>query len=261
MKKASIGIAVEGATDAARSAADIVLVSPGLSVIYHATVGSRKIFQRMKNYAMYSLASTVRIVLTFGILTLAFGWYFPVIAIAFLALLNDLSMISISRDRVKPSPRPDRWDMLEIFGTALVLGTWLAASTIVLWIITIYTSFWTNFGLDQLNGFTIRGLMFVVKLFSFLQPSIDSKTIASYLQVSISNLATIFVTRSHGWSWLERPGVWVAAAFLVSQAAGTFFGAYGLNGYPNNGVFDWEGSGWGYVLVAWIWALLWCTFE
>jgi H+-transporting ATPase len=240
LKKASIGIAVEGATDAARAAADIVLVSPGLSVIYHAVVGARKIFQRMKNYAMYSITSTVRIVLTFGILTLAFGWYFPVIAIAFLAILNDLSMISISRDRVRPSPTPDKWDMLEIFGTAIVLGTWLAASTIVLWIITIYTSFWTHFGLRQLNGFNIRGLMYVSHTEAGWRRELTPP--CRYLQVSISNLATIFVTRSQGFSWMERPGVWVAAAFLFSQAVSTFFGAYGLHGFPHNGVFNWDGT-------------------
>ncbi len=33
LKKADVGIAVQGATDAARAAADIVLTSPGLSVV------------------------------------------------------------------------------------------------------------------------------------------------------------------------------------------------------------------------------------
>ncbi|KAJ4768197.1 Plasma membrane ATPase [Rhynchospora pubera] len=50
LKKADIGIAVADATDAARSASDIVLTEPGLSVIISAVLTSRAIFQRMKNY-------------------------------------------------------------------------------------------------------------------------------------------------------------------------------------------------------------------
>ena len=52
LKKADIGIAVAGATDAARSASDIVLTEPGLSVIISAVLTSRAIFQRMKNYTV-----------------------------------------------------------------------------------------------------------------------------------------------------------------------------------------------------------------
>lgn len=52
LKKADIGIAVADATDAARSASDIVLTEPGLSVIISAVLTSRTIFQRMKNYTV-----------------------------------------------------------------------------------------------------------------------------------------------------------------------------------------------------------------
>lgn len=52
LKKADIGIAVADATDAARSASDIVLTEPGLSVIISAVLTSRAIFQRMKNYTV-----------------------------------------------------------------------------------------------------------------------------------------------------------------------------------------------------------------
>lgn len=82
MKKADIGIAVADATDAARAASDIVLVSPGLSVIVEAIFGSRKIFQRMRNYVLYSVSATVRVCITFTLLTLIFDFYFPTIVIA-----------------------------------------------------------------------------------------------------------------------------------------------------------------------------------
>lgn len=124
-------VAVAGATDAARAAADIVLLEPGLSVIIDAMRGSRKIFRRqvrddrdlkrtdqtddessvgvsahyrMKNYTTYAIATTIRIVFLFSILTIAFDFYFPVVLIVIMAVLNDGTILTISRDRVKPSP-------------------------------------------------------------------------------------------------------------------------------------------------------------
>ena len=83
--------------DAARAAADIVLLTPGLSVIIDAIVGARKIFQRMKNYATYSISMTVRITFTFGLLTCIYNFYFPTILIVILAILNDGTMLTISK--------------------------------------------------------------------------------------------------------------------------------------------------------------------
>jgi len=68
LKKADIGIAVAGATDAARSTTNIVLITPGLSVIVDTIIGSRKIFQRMKSYCVYSISMCVCVVLLFVIL-------------------------------------------------------------------------------------------------------------------------------------------------------------------------------------------------
>ena len=72
LKRADIGIAVQGATDAARAAADIVLTEPGLSVIIDAIVLSRKIFHRMKNYVTYRIACTIQLLLFFFIAILSF---------------------------------------------------------------------------------------------------------------------------------------------------------------------------------------------
>lgn len=59
LKKADIGIAVADSTDAARSASDIVLTEPGLSVIISAVLTSRSIFQRMKNYTVTVFLSVI----------------------------------------------------------------------------------------------------------------------------------------------------------------------------------------------------------
>jgi H+-transporting ATPase len=123
LKKADCGIAVSGATDAARAAAAMVLLTPGLSVIIDALKESRKIFQRMKSYAIYRIAETIRVLLFMTLSILVFNFY-PVTAvmIVLLALLNDGAILSIAYDRVHYSEKPEAWKMHEVLGIATALG-------------------------------------------------------------------------------------------------------------------------------------------
>ncbi|KAE9060354.1 ATPase 7, plasma membrane-type, partial [Phytophthora fragariae] len=150
LAQADIGIAVDDATDAARAAADIVLVSPGLSVIITAIRMSREIFLRMKNYAMYSIAMTVRIVFTFGILTVAWDWYFPPILVVILAILNDGTILTISKDNVVASPHPDSWKLKEVFISSISFGLWLTLSTVVLFAVINNSSGFESTGVENL---------------------------------------------------------------------------------------------------------------
>ncbi|OQR86857.1 P-type ATPase (P-ATPase) Superfamily [Achlya hypogyna] len=145
LAQADIGIAVDDATDAARAAADIVLVSPGLSVIITAIRMSREIFLRMKNYAMYSIAMTVRIVLTFGLLTVCWNWYFPTILVVVLAILNDGTILTISKDNVTASRTPDSWKLKQVFVSSICFGIWLTISTVVLFGVAYNTSAFEGF--------------------------------------------------------------------------------------------------------------------
>lgn len=129
LSRANVGIAVEGATDAARGAADIVLTEPGLSTIVHAIRGSRVIFQRMRNYAIYACAVTIRIVVCFAILAFAYNFDFPPFMVLIIALLNDGTIMTLSVDRVLPSNTPDSWDLAEIFSYAVAYGLYLTLST------------------------------------------------------------------------------------------------------------------------------------
>jgi H+-transporting ATPase len=131
LSRANVGIAVEGATDAARGAADIVLTEPGLSTIVHAIRGSRVIFQRMRNYSIYACAVTIRIVVCFAILAFAYQFDFPPFMVLIIALLNDGTIMTLSVDRVLPSTTPDAWDLAEIFAFAVAYGLYLTLSTYV----------------------------------------------------------------------------------------------------------------------------------
>ncbi|PSS18162.1 ATPase [Actinidia chinensis var. chinensis] len=234
LKKADIGIAVADATDAARSASDIVLTEPGLSVIISAVLTSRAIFQRMKNYTIYAVSITIRIVLSFMLLALIWEYDFPPFMVLIIAILNDGTIMTISKDRVKPSPRPDSWKLNEIFVTGIVIGTYLALVTILFYWVTDSTSFFENL-------FNVRSL------------SGNSEAISSaiYLQVSIISQALIFVTRSQSWSFLERPGTLLMCAFVVAQLVATVIAVYAHISFASI-----SGIGWGWAGVIWLYSVI-----
>ena len=123
LKKADCGIAVSGATDAARAAAAIVLMTPGLSVIIDAIKESRRIFQRMNSYAIYRIAETLRVLLFMTLAILVFNFYpLTAVMIVMLALLNDGAILSIAYDNVHYKDQPEAWNMRLVLGIATVLG-------------------------------------------------------------------------------------------------------------------------------------------
>ena len=145
LKKADCGVAVSGATDAARAAASIVLVAPGLSVIIDAIKESRKIFQRMNSYAIYRIAETLRVLLLMTLAILIFKFY-PVTAvmIVMIALLNDGAILSIAYDNVHFKDKPEAWNMRMVLGISTVLG--------VIGVVSAFGLFYLGervFGLDR----------------------------------------------------------------------------------------------------------------
>ncbi|XP_047312119.1 plasma membrane ATPase 4-like [Impatiens glandulifera] len=234
LKKADIGIAVADATDAARSASDIVLTEPGLSVIISAVLTSRAIFQRMKNYTIYAVSITIRIVFGFMLIALIWKFDFAPFMVLIIAILNDGTIMTISKDRVKPSPLPDSWKLKEIFATGVVLGSYLALMTVIF--------FWamhrTDFFSDTFGVRSIRN-------------SNNEMMAALYLQVSIVSQALIFVTRSRSWSFVERPGLLLLGAFMAAQLIATVIAVYA----------NWEfarikGCGWGWAGVIWLYSIV-----
>ncbi|XP_073288794.1 plasma membrane ATPase 1-like [Primulina huaijiensis] len=238
LKKADIGIAVADATDAARSASDIVLTEPGLSVIISAVLTSRAIFQRMKNYTIYAVSITIRIVLGFMLLALIWKFDFPPFMVLIIAILNDGTIMTISKDRVKPSPLPDSWKLAEIFTTGIILGSYLAMMTVIFFWAAYDTNFFTSvFGVQSLE-----------KKF---HPHYRKLASAVYLQVSIISQALIFVTRSRSWSFVERPGLLLIGAFLAAQLVATLIAVY-----ANWSFSAIEGIGWGWAGVIWLYNVI-----
>lgn len=270
LKKADVGIAVAGATDAARGAADIVLTQPGLYTIVGAIIGARKIFQRMTTYARYTVAMTFRICFTFGLLTVIYDWYFPTILIVLLAVFNDGAMIALSKDRVVPSRVPNKWNLFSIFTTGIVYGLYLALSSWAFYFVMTHTNFFQDslkmFNLNiedgELNYWCLNyGLPAAgvtnpnLPLTQFapyagdanaqdpsvtvLQQCIAEQNYvrgamarsALYVQVSVSGQALVFVVRTVGHSLLSRAGSLTYVAFFLAQVLSTIIAIFGFNGY------------------------------
>jgi H+-transporting ATPase len=219
LKEADAGIAVAGATDAAKSAADIVLTKPGLSVIIDAIKESRKIFQRMTNYGIYRIAETIRVLLFITVSILVFQFY-PVTAlmIVLLALLNDLPIMTIAYDNVKYSNKAEKWDMRTLLGVATFLG-----------IIGVFSSF---------------GILYLGTVVLKLSPLVLQSFI--YLKLSVAGHLTIFVARTKGHFWSVKPAKPLLFAVIATQIVATLLTVYGIL-LP--------AMGWGLALLVWGYAL------
>jgi H+-transporting ATPase len=220
LKKANAGIAVEGATDAAKSAADIVLTKPGLSVIIDAIKESRKIFQRMTNYGTYRIAETIRVLLFMTASIIVFQFY-PVTALmlVLLALLNDLPIMTIAYDNVKYSNKPEKWDMRTLLGIATFLG-----------VIGVFSSF---------------GILYIGLNVLKLDPLVLQSFI--YLKLSVAGHLTIFVARTKGHFWSVKPAKPLLFAVITTQIVATIITVYGIL-LP--------AMGWGLAALVWGYSLL-----
>jgi H+-transporting ATPase len=221
LKKADCGIAVSAATDAARAAAAIVLLTPGLSVIIDAIKESRRIFQRMNSYAIYRIAETLRVLFFMTLAILIFNFYpLTAVMIVMLALLNDGAILSIAYDNVHYKDQPESWNMRMVLGISTVLG-----------VIGVVSAF---------------GLFFLgERIFHFDRAHIQT---LMYLKLSVAGHLTIFLTRTRGSFWTIRPARILWAAVLGTQIVATLIAVYGLFMTP---------LGWGWALFVWGYALAW----
>ena len=221
LKKADCGIAVSGATDAARSAAAIVLLTSGLDVIIDAIKESRKIFQRMNSYAMYRIAETLRVLLFMTAAILFFN-FFPMTAImiVMLALLNDGAILSIAYDNVIYKDKPEAWNMKLVLGIASVLGV--------------------------VGPIAAFGLLFLgLRVFHLAHPQLQTMM---YLMLSVAGHLTIFMTRTRGPFWSVMPAKILWIAVLGTQTLATIIAVYGLFMKP---------LGWELAVFVWLYAIAW----
>jgi H+-transporting ATPase len=223
LKKADCGIAVAGATDAAKSAASIVLTTPGISVIIDAIKESRKIFQRMNSYAIYRIAETVRVLFFITLSILVFNFY-PVTAvmIVLLALLNDAPIIAIASDYVHYSKKPEKWNMNIILGLGTVLG--------IVGVISSFLIFYIGKDVFHLNKDLLQSFVF--------------------LKLAVAGHLTIFLSRTRNHFWSIKPSGELLWSAVVTKIVATLFAVFGWFIAP----IGWKMAlvVWGYAIVAFV---------
>ena len=225
LKKADAGIAVAGATDAAKSAADVVLTKLGLSVVIDTLKESRKIFRRMNNYAIYRIAETIRVLIFLTLSIIAFNFYpLTAVMIVILALLNDLPIMMIAYDNVKIHEHPVRWNMRDVLVVASLLG--------VTGVFSSYFLFLIGLEVLHLNMAVLQTLIF--------------------LKMTVGGHMTIYLARTGVQHFWARP---LPANILfftaeITQIIGTLIAVYGVFMEP----IGWALAGlvWGYALLAFL---------
>ena len=221
LKQADVGIAVSGATDAARAAADLVLTAPGLAVIATAIEEARRIFERMTGYAIYRISETIRILLFMSASILVFNFY-PVTAvmIVLLALLNDLPIMMIAYDNAPVAPKPVRWAMGRVLAMASVLGA-----------VGVIASF---------------GMFWIARDYLALPPPLVQSMV--FLKLLVAGHMTIYITRHRGPIWARPWPSWkLVVPAELTQVAGTLAAVYGWFMAP---------MGWRLALLVWGYALV-----
>ncbi|SMC09687.1 plasma-membrane proton-efflux P-type ATPase [Nitratiruptor tergarcus] len=249
LKKADTGIAVSGATDAARAAADIVLLAPGLRVIVDAIKEARITFERMKSYTIFRIAETIRIIIFMTLAIVVFQFYpLTAIMIIVLALLNDIPILAIAYDNTKVRKKPVRWDMHEM----LVLSSWLgvagvASSFLIFYIVMVYLKthpesawflphvpLWVDMHDEK------QWLAFVQSIF--------------FAKMVIAGHGTIYNTRIDDWFFKRPWPSWILfGATFSTRVIGTIIAVYGFGLMMP--------IGWDWGLFMWAYALTWFVFN
>jgi H+-transporting ATPase len=226
LKQADVGIAVSGATDAARAAADLVLTAPGLSVIVQAVEEARRIFQRMNAYAIYRITETIRIMIFMVLAILVYGFY-PITAvmIILLALLNDLPIMTIAKDNIWLDPRPVRWDMRRVLTVASVLG---GIGVVETFLLLIVAKSWFGLALAELQT-------------------------VIFLKLAVAGHLTLLAARTHRpFFSAPHPAPILLGAILGTQSIAVLIAGFGWFVAP---------IPWSYIGLIWLYCLVWLPLE
>ncbi|OYV75671.1 MAG: plasma-membrane proton-efflux P-type ATPase [Chromatiales bacterium 21-64-14] len=227
LKQADVGIAVSGATDAARAAAALILTAPGLSTIVNAIEEARRIFGRMNSYAIYRITETIRIMFFVVAAMIAFDFYpITAIMIILLALFNDVPIMAIAYDNAWLDPQPVRWEMRRVLTVSTVLG-----------LIGVVETF---------------GLLVIVK--EWLHMDVAHIQTVIFLKLAVAGHLTLFVARTSRPFWRRPyPSPLVLWGAVATKALATLFVVYPMGLIAP--------IGWPAVGLIWMYCIAWIFVE
>jgi H+-transporting ATPase len=260
LKRADVGIAVAGSTDAARAAADIVLTQEGLGCIIQGIVMAREIFQRMNNFITYRIAATLQLLMFFIIALFAFHpnkyeqpeeleqglpwpdfFHMPVLMLMLITLLNDGTLISIAYDYAEASPTPNRWNLPVLFLISSVLAAVSCASSLLL--LDLLMDSWNPEGFFQKVG--LGGVQY------------GQITTAIYLKVSVSDFLTLFSARTGRYFfWQSRPAPILLFACMVALSISSILSITWPDSQPDGILTEGLANDLGLFIFVWILCLV-----
>lgn len=204
LKRADTGIAVEGSSDAARSAADIVFLAPGLGAIIDALKTSRQIFHRMYAYVVYRIALSLHLEIFLGLWIAIMDKSLNIELIVFIAIFADVATLAIAYDNAPFSKTPVKWNLPKLWGMSVLLGIVLAAGS---WI--------------TLTTMIVRGPNGgIIQNYGVIDPVI-------FLEISLTENWLIFITRANGPFWSSLPSWQLTSAILAVDIIATLFTIFG----------------------------------
>ncbi len=205
LRQAEVGIAVSTATDVAKGAASVVLTEAGLTNIVTLVEQGRTIYQRILTWIINKISRTI-LKAAFVAIAFVVTGKFVVSAFAMLLLvfLTDFAKISLATDNVRPSRKPETWNIGGFITVSVVLGVAMVAETLfLLWI------GWTQFGLATNND----------ALYTF-----------SFLMLLYFAVFSVVSARERHWFWSSLPSRTFMAALAADAVAGTVLTFVGLKG-------------------------------
>ncbi|MGD0643920.1 MAG: plasma-membrane proton-efflux P-type ATPase [Candidatus Bathyarchaeia archaeon] len=204
LKQAEVGIAVSNATDVAKGAASVVLTEPGLTNILGLVTTGRMIYQRIVTWILNKIVKTFQIVL-FVVLAFILTGLFVVNAfqVVLLLFLVDFVTISLATDNVRPSEKPETWNIAALVKASVVLGIFIVVESLGLLYLGLKYLALSNTA--QLNTFVFDMLLF-------------------------GGLFTIFVVRERSNFWKSKPSKPLLAAILVDILISSLISVIGIPG-------------------------------
>ena len=257
LKRADIGIAVAGATDAARAAADIILTEEGLGTIIHGIVMAREIFSRMSNFITYRISATLQLLLFFFIAVFAFRpatypeaeaqmfpdfFHMPVLMLMLITLLNDGTLITIAYDYAKASQTPNKWNLRVLFTASIVLGAVSCLSSLLL--LHFLLDSWNEDGLLRKLG--LKGVRY------------GQIITAIYLKVSVSDFLTLFSARtSQYFFWHVAPAPLLFAGGMIALTTSSLVAVFWPKSTPDEIETEGLRNDMGLFVFVWLYCIIW----
>merc|ERR1711985_113402 len=272
LKRADVGIAVFGASDAAKAAADIVLTEAGLSTIVEGILISRRIWCRVRSFLTYRIAATLQLLCFFFIAVFAYrpneympkNWqnesefmdtqewppffHMPVLMLMLITLLNDGTLITIGYDLAVAPKTPPKWNMPFLFSMAFVQSFVAMISSVNLLHVLLHS--WDEGSMMRSLG--LGGI------------SYGKITSSIYLKVSVSDFLTLFSARAGGdWFFMVKPAKILLCGAMIALSCSTCFAMFWPKSYPDGIQTEGLVRSLPYMLevFVWTWSLSWWLAE